>query len=84
MFFCPCSYKFKRLIDSKKSDTYAKWWIHFSSVNCMYRSSSFEPVSYTHLSVTVAKDGTVFWSDSLTEGSLEDGLYGILANGNGR
>lgn len=35
-------------------------------------------------SVTVASDGTVYWTDSLTEGSLEDGLYSLLSNGNGR
>lgn len=35
-------------------------------------------------SVTVASDGTVYWTESMTENSLEDGLYSLLASGSGR
>ncbi|XP_054262872.1 adipocyte plasma membrane-associated protein Hemomucin-like [Macrosteles quadrilineatus] len=35
-------------------------------------------------SLTVAKDGAVYWSDSSTSHSLHDGLYAALGNGNGR
>lgn len=35
-------------------------------------------------SVTVGTDGSVFWSDSSTSHQLHDGLYVLLANGNGR
>uniref|UniRef100_A0A1B6I6F1 Strictosidine synthase conserved region domain-containing protein n=1 Tax=Homalodisca liturata TaxID=320908 RepID=A0A1B6I6F1_9HEMI len=35
-------------------------------------------------SVTVAKDGTIYWTDSTTSHYLQDGFYTMLGNGNGR
>lgn len=41
-------------------------------------------VPRTPNSVTVASDGMVYWTDSTTADSLEDGLYSFLASGSGR
>nr|CAD7454077.1 unnamed protein product [Timema tahoe] len=35
-------------------------------------------------SVDVAKDGTVYWTDSSTDVLLQDGLYALLGDGSGR
>uniref|UniRef100_A0A1B6MR15 Strictosidine synthase conserved region domain-containing protein n=1 Tax=Graphocephala atropunctata TaxID=36148 RepID=A0A1B6MR15_9HEMI len=35
-------------------------------------------------SLTVAKDGSVYWTDSSTTHSYHDGMYMMLGNGNGR
>lgn len=35
-------------------------------------------------SITVASDGTVYWSDSSSTHLLQDGLYASVGNGNGR
>lgn len=35
-------------------------------------------------SITVASDGTIYWTDSSSDVYLEDGLYSMLADGTGR
>lgn len=35
-------------------------------------------------SVEIAKDGTIYWTDSSSDFELQDGIYTILADGSGR
>lgn len=35
-------------------------------------------------SVEVSKSGIIFWTDSSTEFTLEDGIFSVLADGTGR
>lgn len=35
-------------------------------------------------SVAVAKDGTIYWTDSVQEGSLKEGGISLFADGSGR